>query len=421
MKVKFYLRNPEKKGQTAIYASLCYHNKRVIVFPGQSIDTSKWVIKKNVNEPKRIPENNAIRRKLEEREKLYVEVYDKLESTFKGIIPPKKLKQAIYETTKQAKPDIEDTPVLIRDFFQTLIDHSKSGERLSPKKTRLQLDSIKPYLSAQNHFKEFETFKKKEYDMTDISQDLINAFTKYLNVTKKLSFNGSAKYLTVFKLLFTYAVDKKVIDGKVMSDIKFDIRREKSDNIYLTEKEIDEMMKITEFETDLYETVRDLFVIGCKTGLRFCDYSRLRLANINNGYIYVCQRKTLRDVTIPVHPIVKQILLKYPNGLPKCPPNQVFNRYLKEIGKKIPALNTEFVKKITKEYKVSKTTFKKWQLLQSHTARRSFCTNEYLNKTPLLTIMAISGHETQKSFMTYIKASSQEHATLLKKQWEDRK
>ena len=46
MRVSFLLRNPEKKGKTAIYASICYRNKRVIVFPGESIDTKTGITKR---------------------------------------------------------------------------------------------------------------------------------------------------------------------------------------------------------------------------------------------------------------------------------------------------------------------------------------------------------------------------------------
>lgn len=54
----------------------------------------------------------------------------------------------------------------------------------------------------------------------------------------------------------------------------------------------------------------------------------------------------------------------------------------------------------------------------THSARRSFCTNMYLMGVPVLTIMAISGHKTEKSFRTYIKASGEEHAEIMKRFWE---
>jgi len=59
----------------------------------------------------------------------------------------------------------------------------------------------------------------------------------------------------------------------------------------------------------------------------------------------------------------------------------------------------------------------KWERLTTHTARRSFATNEYLAGTPTITIMAITGHKTEKAFLKYIKLTSSEHAIMLKEQW----
>ena len=75
----------------------------------------------------------------------------------------------------------------------------------------------------------------------------------------------------------------------------------------------------------------------------------------------------------------------------------------------------------TKEGRRQQTTHAKWELLTTHTARRSFATNEYLAGTPTLTIMAITGHKTEKAFLRYIKLVSSDHARLLKDHWERRK
>ena len=47
----------------------------------------------------------------------------------------------------------------------------------------------------------------------------------------------------------------------------------------------------------------------------------------------------------------------------------------------------------------------KWELVSTHTARRSFATNYYLKGFPTLTIIAIIGHKTEKSFRKYIKVT----------------
>lgn len=56
----------------------------------------------------------------------------------------------------------------------------------------------------------------------------------------------------------------------------------------------------------------------------------------------------------------------------------------------------------------------------SHTCRRSFCTNEFLEGTPTTLIMAISGHKTEKAFRRYIKADQVQKAHMIKSIWDTR-
>ena len=62
----------------------------------------------------------------------------------------------------------------------------------------------------------------------------------------------------------------------------------------------------------------------------------------------------------------------------------------------------------------------KWNLLTTHTARRSFATNEYLQGTEMEMIKAITGHTTEKSFMKYIKVTPTQHAKRLDLIWGKR-
>ena len=55
----------------------------------------------------------------------------------------------------------------------------------------------------------------------------------------------------------------------------------------------------------------------------------------------------------------------------------------------------------------------KYAWVSSHTAPRSFCTNEYLSGTPTDLIMAISGHKTEKAFKKYIKADTIKKASMI--------
>ena len=203
---------------------------------------------------------------------------------------------------------------------------------------------------------------------------------------------------------------------------------EESENIYLTESEIKEIGAIDLSSNRKLESVRDLFLIGCHTGLRYSDYSILKPENIKEGFIETTQQKTGAKIVVPIHTVVERIIKKYKGQLPKSISNQKTNDYLKELGKLedkkgkklLPCLNEIVSKTFTKGGVKLIESYQKWELLSSHTARRSFATNEYLAGTPTITIMAITGHKTEKAFLKYIKLTPNEHAKLLKIHWQKR-
>ena len=141
---------------------------------------------------------------------------------------------------------------------------------------------------------------------------------------------------------------------------------------------------------------------------------------VRNNRLEFVQKKTGGKVTIPIHPVVNTILKKYDNLLQLVPENNEFNRIIKIVGEKLPCLHVPFIKKVTYKRQLTEFVAMKYSYLQTHTARRSFCSNEYLKGTDPLIIMSISGHKSHKSFMRYIKVSSDQFADKLEKLWADR-
>jgi len=424
LRIKFLLRQPNQPGVKAVYATVRYKNVTVILYPGISIHTSAWVRKNGINKPKEIPENYDLIDFLNDFAKLIREVHKDLQAKSPNtIVSPDTLKKAVYakhlgEQVEKATAPKKETRVFIADFFQAFIDDSKEKKRLGKNGKAITEGTIASYKTCMKHYVQFEKNCQRKYTVSDLDQKLIDNFSNYFMQDHKMASNGSGKYMRTFRAVINYAHQKKLIKSEDMLDIKIRVTHESPDNPYLTEKDINDLWAIKEFDTKLYEVVRDLFILGCHTGLRFSDYGMLRTARIESGFMFVNQRKTNRLTTIPIHDRVQEIISKYPNGLPSAPPNQVFNRYIKELCKKLPQMNTDFEKVVTRSGVPERTIYKKFELIQSHTARRSFATNAYLSGVPAITIMAITGHKTEKSFMLYIKANGMEHAMLLAKQWK---
>jgi integrase len=57
--------------------------------------------------------------------------------------------------------------------------------------------------------------------------------------------------------------------------------------------------------------------------------------------------------------------------------------------------------------------YEKCDMVTTHTARRSFATNAFKRNVPTLSIMQITGHHTESSFMRYIRIGKEENAMTL--------
>lgn len=158
------------------------------------------------------------------------------------------------------------------------------------------------------------------------------------------------------------------------------------------------------------ERIRDLFVVGCLTALRYSDYSTLTIDNYQNEYIVKRTKKTNVDVKIPAHDYVKEIFEKYKGHIPCKLCIQYFNKYLKVIMREI-GLDDKVTFSYTKGGKLVTVTREKWELISSHTARRSAATNMYLTgRMTTLEIMRLTGHKTEQNFFRYIRLTNDDTA-----------
>ncbi|HRF16782.1 MAG TPA: site-specific integrase, partial [Chitinophagaceae bacterium] len=301
------------------------------------------------------------------------------------------------------------------DYVTKFIEDAKT--RLNPKTgKKISENTIKTYNTLLNHIKEFESKKQRTLKFKHLDLEFYADYTDFLVDEYKLSTNAIGKDIHILKAILNDSIEKGINKHTNFKSPRFKVLREESDSIYLTEKEIQELYLLDLSSSKTLEVVRDLFVIGCYTGQRYSDYTNIKPENITpNGDIRIKSVKTDQYITIPVLPIVKEILDKYDGKLPKAISNQKTNEYLKDIGKKVESLKAIVGKTITKAGKRIDLTKAKWELLTTHTARRSFATNHYLKKYPTLAIMAITGHKTEKAFLKYIKVGQSDQVQHFKK------
>ncbi len=319
------------------------------------------------------------------------------------------------------KPKPLFSVVTVFDFFKHFIKDCVEGIRLSPKRKKLKPSTISSFKTTFNALEHYLKSKNLDLKLNEFTQSHLDGFSDYLIIDREFSMNTHCKFMMDLQQLFKYAIKLRKLPSEYSNELEFDTRREETDSIFLNDDyELAEMEAITEFDDEEQELVRDVFLIGCYTAMRFSDYSVFDPASILKNRLSFIQVKTGAKITIPIHPMVNTILRKYDYNLPPVPANNKFNAIIKKVGEKMPSMHVPFTKQITYKREVVEVVKMKYEYLQTHTARRSFCSNEYLKGTDPLVIMAISGHKSHKSFMRYIKVSSEQFADKMEKIWQAR-
>lgn len=300
-----------------------------------------------------------------------------------------------YKTQKEAR---------IKISFWIFVE-----EYLKEAKLKLNPNSIRCYNNVINNLKAFEKYERTKLDWNSFDVKFYYKFFDFYTGYKKLGNNGFGKIIKVLKSILNCATERGVNTVLTYKSKEFKALREDVNNIYLNEEELKGIIDLDFSSNKKLEQARDLFIIGCYTGLRFSDFTKLTSSNISDGLIRVRTQKTGTNVVIPLLPEAERIIKKYNGNLPKAYCNQKMNEYLKLIGKEA-GMFEKIQKSRLSGVKTVKHTLEKWQLISTHTARRSFATNMYKRGIDSISIMQLTGHSTEKSFMTYIKISKEENA-----------
>jgi integrase len=189
------------------------------------------------------------------------------------------------------------------------------------------------YKNTVKQLREYARKTNKRVDFNTITPDFLDGWISFLT-NQNLAPATISKRIAQLKTIMRAAQDAGLHSNA--SYFRFKRPSSEADKIYLNKKEIAELYRLK--LEGMQERIRDLFVVGCWTCLRYSDYNKIRREDVRKGVITVEHVKTGRTVNIPLHPFVKEILLKYDYQLPRYA-NQVMNRNLKVICQKVKSLN----------------------------------------------------------------------------------
>ena len=271
------------------------------------------------------------------------------------------------------------------------------------------VETIKVYTSTKNHLVAFlKSTCRNDIAFDDINESFYNGFIQYQN-NLKLARNTLGKNIKVLKTFLSAATERGINSNYFFKSKIFKKPLEDVDKIYLRDDEIQRISGLDLKKEKSLDVTRDLFIIACYTGFRFSDFTTLSKEHISDDFITKKTFKTKSKVVLPIHPVVKDILKKYNYVLPKANCNSHLNRNLKEIAKRAKIFDdVEIVKTIGG--KTVSQKYEKWELVCSHTGRRSFATNAYLAGVPAISIMKLTSHKSEAVFLKYVCISEIENA-----------
>ncbi len=304
------------------------------------------------------------------------------------------------------------------DYYEKFIKDLESGKRKSEKGVAASARTITNYRQGLNRIKEFQQSRHSRITWESINRDLLTEYIQFLQSPRRgkdrYNTNTVAKRIKEIKHLFRAAREDGVTDLPVP---EFRFGEVAVDSIYLTKEEIERFASVDlSGLSPAHETARDLFLVGVYSGQRVSDYRSISPDQIDTDedgrmYITFYQKKTHKEVTVPVRKPLRDILAKYNNNLPTlC--DQTINICIKEIGKRAK-IDDIIEYTSTKGGREHITKSMKYELITTHTARRTFATLAYLDGMDSMDIRRITGHSSELLLAKYIKSTAHDTARMM--------
>ncbi len=346
--------------------------------------------------------------------KLPYEIQEKDWSTAKQCTKPKNLEKINIQLLKFKAYLLEEVNIAISNDTNINLEWIKHKQH-SFFNTSNTKESFKVYLKEYlGYYIEKENPSSTNFNILknhiptttriiDVDLKWIEKFSK--DKLKTYAESTVGKHIQQLKLILKHAEQNGIKIRRSAYD--FRIKQYSTINTFLNEEEM-ELIFDYEPETDYLKNTRKLLLVGCTTGLRVSDLMRIKQFELKNDSLELITKKTNQPITVPLDPRVKDFIAEV-----RPISHQKFNKYLKILCRKIGLVEP------TKGYIRDKQNMRvlgfypKYKLITSHTMRRSFATNLY-GKVPTVVIMAITGHTTEKSFLTYIKKPQRDFAEQLK-------
>lgn len=363
----------------------------------------------------------------------------------------KVLNEIFVAATQACDYFVEHREIPSSDLFWERVDFFSSGGKLAVsvgfvdylrryienRRGRVAQRTVHKYNTLLNKLVEYESVIKRKLKFEDIDINFYRDFERWIYTYKRedgkvgYAANYFGALIQSLKVVFRDAKENGLHNLNGIEHKDFKRISETADTIYLNEEEL-QRIHLLNFTPALvlqhfpdadqrpqnmarrlktYEIVRAKFLVGAYTALRVSDFNRLELVNLQDGFIAIRTKKTGVKVVIPVHRVIRELIDKGFDITTRIS-EQKINKHIKEICM-LAGINDPVEITLNIGGRKIVETHPKWELVTNHTARRSGATNMYKAGIPTLSIMKITGHSSEKSFLKYIKITAEENAFLL--------
>ena len=409
MKSSFHLKSPKGDKESLIYFSAYFKNesKKLIYSTGETITPKEWNFKNRMpndlsGRTTRADNHRAINMQLNRYTDFYIKIINRYIHAEQEI--------TIENIRNEFDKEFKKTKTGSRDFFS--VYDKFMTEKINNKTGKPNATStIERYRYNKKLLQGFEESEGVKLNFNQIDKKFYNTFINYCTSNKTHFTNTLSRNIGLFKTFMNWAVLNRYTYKLDFQEFK-NIKKEITDEVALSKEQVVEIFNFDFSNNQRLERVRDLFVFGCFTGMRYSNYSKIKKNDIIDSHIKVRDVKDNRkQLNIPLNDYSSYLLKKYDYRLPEIS-NQKFNVYIKEVIKIVGY--TEDIKKTSKlGNEIIETVTPFYKRISSHTARRSFITIMKTEKVPDKIIMGFTGHKSLEVFNQYYKPNDIEKVDFM--------
>ncbi|QNH62224.1 site-specific integrase [Hymenobacter sediminicola] len=422
--IRAYLKEPKASTATPIFFMVSASGTRSKVYTSISVPPSHWLgqeqrlrtvfaaseVKDRAERSRLAEDNESLNQRLEMmRENLRVYHRDRMAA---GHLPTADELRAVVEPKQTEAPATEPNQPM------PLVDFAAFIQRMALSKQPATVKSFKTTFAHLTKFWEAIPEGQQGQSLTydDLTAEFGDRLTAYLLDEARLTDNSLSKQVSLLKQFLSDAVGRGRTTNQAYTRWKW--AKRDTPIIALTADELRQLENFSLPEGHYLDNVRSLFLLSCYCGLRFSDVAALRREHDKGDFLRLTTQKTRDTLTIPVSPKARAILEGIWTGQVRPITNQVFNRAIKELCQRagIDTL-TEWL--MWRAGKREKTNHPKFELISSHSGRKTFCSIAIARGIPIPAIMKATGHKSYKSLSRYLDVQENHQRAEFSKMWAD--